>query len=155
METPDKISFKNNLKQFCRQVIEQRIVKAREMIQDAQEAANSEGKSSAGDKYETGRAMGHLQKDMHARQLTEYIKELAGLHGIHTGILYEYACAGAFIETDAASFFIAVGLGKQVVEGRAIFFLSAQAPLAAILQNKKKGDGFIFNGLTLVITNLY
>jgi hypothetical protein len=39
------------------------------MMESAQQSANSEEKSSAGDKYETSRAMGHLEKDMHARQL--------------------------------------------------------------------------------------
>ena len=69
MTAADKILFKNNLKQFCQHTIEQRIAAAKEIIQNVQEAANNEEKSSAGDKYETGRAMGHLQKDMHSRQL--------------------------------------------------------------------------------------
>ncbi|HMC85967.1 MAG TPA: hypothetical protein VKI61_10590 [Chitinophagaceae bacterium] len=69
MTAADKILFKNNLKQFCQLTIEQRIAAAKEIIQNVQEAANNEEKSSAGDKYETGRAMGHLQKDMHSRQL--------------------------------------------------------------------------------------
>jgi len=155
MSTTDNIVFKNNLKQFCQHAIEQRIAAAKEMIQNAQEAANAEEKSSAGDKYETGRAMGHLQKDMHARQLTENIKELADLQGIHTDQVYHYAIAGAFIETAVASFFIAAGLGKQIIEGKTIFFLSPHAPLAVLLQNKKKGDSFIFMRDSIVITDLY
>ncbi|MES1225741.1 MAG: hypothetical protein ABUT20_60245 [Bacteroidota bacterium] len=155
MTETDKISFKNKLKQFCQHSIEERIAAARAIIQTAQEAANNEEKSSAGDKYETGRAMGHLQKDMHARQLTEYIKELSGLHGINTSMVYDAAVPGAFIETHAASFFIVAGLGKQIVRSKTIYFLSPYAPLAGILSNKKKGDSFYFNRENVIITEIY
>lgn len=155
LKDPDKISFKNSLKQFCQHTIEKRIAAAKDTIENVQESANNEEKSSAGDKYETSRAMGHLQKDMHARQLTEYLKELAVLHGVNTGVIYHTACAGAFIEADTALFFIAAGLGKQTIEGKIIFFLSPHAPLAGILQNKRKGDGFVFGKSTLVITAVY
>ncbi len=151
----DLIVFKNHLKQFCQRAIEQRIAAAQQMIRQAQEAANSEEKSSAGDKYETGRAMGHLQKDMYTRQLAEYAKEMAGLQSVRTDQLYAYATAGALIETANLSFFIAAGLGKQMVDERTILFLSPHAPLAAILQNKKTGDGFNFNQQLLTITNVY
>ena len=155
VKDPDKISFKNSLKQFCQHTIEQRITAAKETIKNAQEAANSEEKSSAGDKYETSRAMGHLQKDMYSKQLTEYVKELADLHAVNTGNLCQHAMAGAFIQTATASFFIAAGIGKQIIEGKIIFFLSPHAPLANILQNKKAGDSFVFNGNTVVVTAVY
>jgi hypothetical protein len=155
METANKIIYKNRLKQFCQQRIEQRITAAKEAIKNAQDAANTEEKSSAGDKYETGRAMGHLQKDMHVRQLAEHIKELADLHAVNTDIVYNTATAGAFIETDQPAFFIAAGLGKQIIDGQPIFFLSPHAPLAGILQNKKQGDSFIFNRNVVVIKGVW
>lgn len=155
METRDKIAFKSKLKEFCRHTIEQRIAAASKMIQHAQEGANSEQKSSAGDKYETGRAMGHLQKDMHTRQLTGYIKELSDLHAVNTGMVYTVACAGAFVETDIALFFIAAGLGKQTAEGKSILFLSPHASLAGIMQNKTSGDSFHFNNSTAIITEIW
>ena len=45
-------------------MIKQRIAAATLAIENAQSAANAEEKSSAGDKYETSRAMSHLEKDM-------------------------------------------------------------------------------------------
>jgi len=155
MTTADKIQFKHHLKQFCQQHIEQRMIAAKEAIQNAQDAANNEEKSSAGDKYETGRAMGHLQKDMHARQLTEYIKELSSLLAVNTAVIYDHATAGAYIETGVVSFFIAAGLGKQMIDGKQIFFLSPNAPLAALLQHKKQGDVFVFNKNSIVIAEVF
>lgn len=155
MDITEKIAWKERLKIFCRQQIEQRMAAAKKAAGDAQESANSEEKSSAGDKYETGRAMGHLQKDMHARQLSEHVKELAALQSVNTGILYDHACAGACIVTEHQLFFIAAGLGRQQAEGKEVIFLSPHAPLAAILQNKKQGDSFIFNRATVVITQVF
>jgi hypothetical protein len=78
--------------------------------------------------------MGHLQKDMHSRQLAESIKELAALHAVDIGVLYPHGMAGAYVRAEGVDLFIIAGLGKQVVEGRLIFFLSPQAPLAKMLR---------------------
>lgn len=155
MEDAEKIAFKNRLKRWALDMIGQRIAASREAIDQAQQSANSEEKSSAGDKYETGRAMGHLQKDMHSRQLAESVKELSLLHAIQTDAIYPVATAGAFIRTDNTAFFIAAGLGKQQPEGQSIYFLSPQAPLARAMQNKKPGDTFPFNGASVAISEIF
>jgi len=123
MTDAEKIALKNTLKRYALALIEQRIATAREAIDQAQQAANQEEKSSAGDKYETGRAMGHLQKDMYARQLSENRKELAILHAVNTDILYPSPVAGALIECPEILFFIAAGLGRQITDGQAVIFL--------------------------------
>ena len=155
MTDPEKIQFKNRLKLFALDQIGRRITAARESIDQAQQAANQEEKSSAGDKYETSRAMGHLQKDMHARQLTEHAKEQASLYQINVDAVYPAATAGAFISCPGVSFFIAAGLGKQATEGQTIYFLSPQAPLARSLEHKKAGDSISFNAMNLIILDIY
>ena len=155
MTTAEQIAFKHQLKQFCPSAIEKRITVAQDAMQSSQESANNEEKSSAGDKYETARAMGHLQKDMHARQIAEYTKELAALYNVNTGSIYETIQPGSFFETATGAFFIAAGLGKQIMDGRTILFLSASAPLALALKHKKTGDDFIFNGTRSIISLLY
>jgi hypothetical protein len=155
MEDPEKIAFKTRLKRRALDGIGERIAVAREAIDQSQQAANQEEKSSAGDKYETGRAMGHLQKDMYARQLAESIKELAALHAVNTDTLYAIAGAGAFVRGDGIAFFIAAGLGRQQTEGQTIFFLSPLAPLARTLQNKKSGDTLTFNGSLITILEIF
>jgi transcription elongation GreA/GreB family factor len=155
MTDPEKIQFKNKLKQFALSLIGQRITAARESIAQAQQAANQEEKSSAGDKYETSRAMGHLQKDMHTRQLTEHAKEQATLHQINVDAIYPAATSGAFIICPGIAFFIAAGLGKQLTEGQTIYFLSPHAPLAKALEHKKTGDSIHFNSMNLPILDIY
>lgn len=155
MDHVEKIAFKQRLKRSALDAIGQRITASREAIDQAQHAANQEEKSSAGDKYETGRAMGHLQKDMHARQLAESMKELAALHAVQTDVLYSAAGVGAFVQAEGIAFFIAAGLGRQQHEGRTILFLSPQAPLAKVLQNKKQGDTIIFQGTNVCIVEIF
>ena len=155
MTAAEKIAFKNSLKRLALDLIGQRIAVAKEAGEQAQQAANQEEKSSAGDKYETSRAMGHLQKDMYARQLSENRKELATLHAINVNALYPAAVAGALIECEKMSFFIAAGLGKHITEGKTVFFLSPNAPLARQLQEKKPGDLFLFSGSNALILDIY
>ena len=151
----DKIVFKNRLKAYCQQAIEQRIAFTRQLMEDAQAAANSEEKSSAGDKYETSRAMSHLDKDMHARQLSAHLQELSFVRAIHSDTVYATAVAGACIVCEEVLFFLATGLGKQPVENSAVIFVSPLAPLAKMLIGKKIADTIFFAGRKMVITDLY
>jgi hypothetical protein len=155
MDLHQKIAFKNKLKQVCQAIIEERIEAAKMAMGNAQQAANEEEKSSAGDKYETSRAMGHLENEMHARHLAENIKELVGLHSINTDVIYAGAAPGAFVKCADVSFFMAAGLGKQVIDGKTILLLSPQAPLSKLLQYKKAGDSFLFNGVNKNIIDVY
>jgi len=155
MDAAEKIAFKNRLKHWALDHIGQRIAASGEAIDQAQQAANQEEKSSAGDKYETGRAMGHLQKDMHSRQLAESIRELASLHAVNTGLLYTVAGPGALVRGPEVAFFIAAGLGRQLWEGQTIFFLSPQAPLAGMLKDKRPGESLVFNGAPILILEIF
>jgi hypothetical protein len=151
----DKIAFKNKLKKWGLDLIGERIAAATKAMDEAQEAANSEEKSSAGDKYETGRAMGHLQKEMHARQLAESVKELSTLHAIPTEPLCQEGRAGAYLEAEDVAFFISAGLGRQVIDGRTVLFLSPHAPLAKGLLGKKVGDRVLFNKTMVQILEVF
>jgi hypothetical protein len=155
MEQPEKIAFKNHLKKWALDLLGQRMATTKEAMRQAQEAANGEEKSSAGDKYETGRAMGHLQKDMHARQLAELVREMAALHAVNTEQLCREGRSGALLKTDQLAFFISIGLGKQLVDGVTIVFLSPQAPLARSLQDKRAGDSIVFNKETMIIRDIF
>jgi len=151
----ERIEFKNKLKEICRSLIQQRMEATKLAMQHAQEAANTEEKSSAGDKYETSRAMSHLEKDMHSKQLAEIVKELGLLHAVGVNKICQVVEPGAFVECAHVSFFIVAGIGKQIVDSKEIYFLSPQAPLAKMLYNKKAGDRFMFNQTEAEIVGVY
>lgn len=151
----DKTFFKRRLLDNCKSLIEARITAGSLAMSNAQDAANSEEKSSAGDKYETSRARSHLEKDMHSRQLAANRNELMALSGIDYSGIHSTAIAGSFILCDHCSFFIAAGLGKIFFEGKYVYLLSPLAPLAKILNEKKKGSIFLFNKKQVTVIEIF
>lgn len=142
----ERIAHKQLLKQHGEQVFLQRIATTQQAMEEAQAAANQESKSSVGDKYETARAMSHMEKDMHARQLLAHQQDLHALRAVNIQSIYETPAAGAFVQSTTACFFIGAGLGKQLVNGETVIFLSPISPLAKQLMQKKTGDEFEFKG---------
>ena len=151
----EKRKYKIKLHQHAVEIIRKRTADTMLLIKNAQASANSEEKSSAGDKYETSRAMSHLEKDMYAKQLAANNRELAALLSIDCDTLYHSVMTGCVVNSNDISFFIAAGLGKITFEGRNIYFLSPGAPFAKILLNKRAGDGFIFNNEPMIIEEIF
>ncbi|SKA48397.1 hypothetical protein SAMN04488128_11210 [Chitinophaga eiseniae] len=150
----ERIAHKQLLKQHAEQVLLQRIAITQQAMDEAQAAANQESKSSVGDKYETARAMSQLEKDMHARQLIAHQQDLQALCAVNVQAIYQAPVAGAFVRSATACFFIGTGLGKQLINGEMVIFLSPVSPLAKQLMPKKKGDEFEFKGKDR-ITDVY
>lgn len=150
-----QLAFKNRLKEFCREVIEHRMAFTRELMNAAQLAANAEEKSSVGDKYETSRAMNQLDKDMHARQLIAHQAELARLVAIRVDVLRQAVVPGSCVLCGGNLFFVAAGLGRQLVDNQAVIFLSPQAPIAKLLMGKQQGDVVAIGGNEVRVMDVY
>src|SRR5215203_4871428 len=141
----DKKGLKKKLLDHCKAVLEKRIQAAKKAMEESQEAANSEGKSSAGDKYETSRAMGQLDRDMNARQLEEAQRDLAFVNSIHPDAIFNTVQIGSVAVTEKNNFFISIGLGTTSVNNQHFVLLSAASPVAKTLEGKKTGDSFSIN----------
>ena len=146
--------FKLALMNACRDAVEQRIANAEKAMLSAQESANSEEKSSAGDKYETGRAMSQIERDRNAKQLAEAKNELAQLNKIDLNIEHQQAGTGALVVCAEDTFFIAAAVGVITVNKQKAIVLSPKAPLTQELLGKKAGDRITFNGRMLTIKSI-
>ena len=155
MNRQEKIDFKNILQKKCIEVIEERIALSHNSIENAQSAANAEEKSSAGDKYETGRAMHHLEKEMYTKQWLANKRELATLLSISCSEIHLVPKSGSIVKSAEFCFFILAGLGKITVAGKIILCLSPFAPFAQILMNKKIGDVVIFDKREIIISDIF
>lgn len=155
MNAQQKIDFKNTLKQQCVEIIKQRIASSHRSMENAQMAANEEEKSSVGDKYETGRAMNHIEKDMHAKQLSVNKKDMAGLLAVNCDEIYQNIKPGCFVKCTGISFFIAACVGKITIEEETVFLLSPHAPFVKMLYNKKAGSKVLFNGKEFEIEDIF
>jgi hypothetical protein len=147
-------SLKSTLHELCLQQVNKRIATAKEAMDAAQAAANNEGKSSAGDKYETGRAMMQLERDQHARLLAEALKLRQALDKLEITRHHEQVQPGSLLHTDAGNFFIAVSLGKLALEGKEYMAISPLTPLAASLMGLRQNDSSVFNNKKIRILEL-
>lgn len=116
------------------------------------QAIQSESKSTAGDKHETGRAMIHLEQEKLHKQLAEAQQILAELDQVNAEQGNKVAKKGALVTTNRATFFVGVGLGKVSVSGTDYFVISWQSPIAKQMLGKVVGDSFQMNGTEYVIT---
>ncbi len=129
----------------CKALLETRMEEAKVAMLAAQESANSNEKSSMGDKYETGRAMGQLDRDMHAKQLALLQDEYAKLIKVNISVQHKIVETGALVQTETQQYWIAVSLGQVLVENNKIMVVSPQSPIAKSMLQKKKGDSFEVN----------
>ncbi len=155
LNTEQQLQFKHLLKEQCRSILQERITTIENAMKEAQEAANSEEKSSAGDKYETGRAMNQLNKEMYAAQLEEALKEMVQLQAADVTHIKTTAMPGAVVVTNLNTLFIAAAMGALKTEKGNVMVLSPKAPLAVALHGKKAGDTITLNGKAISVTALF
>ncbi|WP_353483647.1 3-oxoacyl-ACP synthase [Haliscomenobacter sp.] len=148
------IAFKTALHQACLNRIDQRIVLAQKAMEDIQESANQETKSSAGDKYETSRAMMQQEKDKHADQLDQAKELRRQLELLDPTITPSQIQPGSLVQTNEGQYYLSVSLGKMLLDNQTVFVLSAAAPLGQALLHKRIGDKIVFQNRSIEILEI-
>src|SRR6185312_9724817 len=115
-------------------------------IGDAQDAADEESKSSAGDKYETGREMMQQETDRNQAQLNEANKLLIALNQISVDSSPSLAAPGSLVITDNGKFYLSISAGALSLNGEGYFAVSPASPIGSKLLGRRTGDEFIVNG---------
>lgn len=133
---------------FCWDYVGEKAQRLKNSNADLQESLDSETKNSTGDKHETGRAMVQLEQEKLAQQFTELEKTKNILQRVDVRIKSGTIGLGSLVRTNAADYFIAISAGAFKQEGKPIYCISQEAPIAQLLMGKKKGETFVFNGNT-------
>jgi hypothetical protein len=120
-----------------------------------QDSKTNETKSSAGDKYETGRAMIQNQEDLYRRQQLQTRAVLNNLLNIQPDKECSRVENGALILLPMGMVYIGAGMGKLEVDGTSFFGLSLASPLGVALRWKAAGDEYLFQDQTQTILNVY
>lgn len=154
LETLKMIKTKEKLYQKCETYIDQRIQSIQDRLRSIEESKNTETKSSAGDKYETGRAMMQIEEDKANAQLQAAQQVKLSLSRIDIHKRSEKVQAASLVYTNRGVYFIAIGLGKVEWEGQLYFCVSANAPIAIALMGKSAGDQVVFNQQTIEIKEI-
>ena len=123
-------------------------------MKHAQDSANAEEKSSAGDKYETGRAMAQIERDKAAHQLEEALKLKSILNQINPVAVVNKVIQGSLVITEANRFYLAISIGKIEVDGEDFLVIAPTSPLGQELLNLKARDQFTFNKQVHVIREI-
>ncbi|MEM7103323.1 MAG: GreA/GreB family elongation factor [Bacteroidota bacterium] len=139
------LSIKVTLYKECMSIVRQRLEEIESRLAAIKEARDNETKSSVGDKYETGRAMMQMEEDNFSRQLVQAREVVKRLSTIAPNKTYEKAALGSLISTTKGLYFLAIGLGKVVVDGKTYFCISVDSPIGKVLLNKQPGDTVSFN----------
>ena len=155
MDMQEKLKFKQAVKKIGLAILEERVKTAQIAMQQAQESANQEEKSSAGDKYETGRAMSQNERDRNARQFELAKRELLYLQSLNVDVIYQSFEPGAVALCGEQYYFLSAGLGAVAIEQQKILWISPQAPLGLAMRNKRAGDSFEFKKNTVDIIAIF
>lgn len=140
------MQLKKTLYDTCLQTLATKMVDLQKAIDSIDESKRNETKSSAGDKYETGRAMMQMEADKITAQLELAKQTQSQLQQINIDQSPDRIQKGSLVVTDQRTYFLAVSLGRVVVSGQSCFCLSPDAPIGQLLLGKTAGEEIVFNG---------
>ena len=145
---------KEKLYASCVAYVESRLKNAEAAMDEAQDSANSETKSTAGDKHDTARAMMQLAAEQNAKHLVEARKLQQALNQIDPASKHSKVEVGCLVETSNGNYYLSISAGKIELEGVIYFAVSPSAPIAQVLLGAKVGDSRTFNGNTFLVKGI-
>jgi transcription elongation GreA/GreB family factor len=127
-------------------LLDRKIEVSMKAIKSTKESRDADTKSSVGDKYETGRAMMHIEQEKNEVQMALALKQKSELSKINIHKEYLKVGYGCLVLTNQGSYFISIGVGKLDIDQGNIYAISLVSPIGKQLEDKKKGDKFQFQG---------
>ena len=147
-------SIKTQLLELCNQSLDTRLQNVLAVIEDIKQSLQSETKSSAGDKHETGRAMLQLEREKAGHQLAEIEKTKQILSKINTESTSKNIGLGSVVFTSQSNYFISISVGELKVENETFYAISANTPIGQLLLGKSVGDEVVFRNMSFKITKI-
>ncbi len=138
----------------CENYLEQKIARISLSIKDLEAALTNESKSSAGDKYETGREMINIEIQKLASQLLQFQKLKVTLELSKRNELASPIKLGSLVKTTKANYFICIPIGEVSIDDEKVYVIGANSPVAQALLGKVEGDTFSFNSVESKITSV-
>ncbi len=123
---------------------------------DLMESNQQEGKSSAGDKHETGAAMIHLEMEQLGKQLEDLkkqVEEAVRWSPENVNMLGRVAM-GSLVETTSGLYYMITGYGKLMVQDKEVFVIGAASPVGKVLMGKLPGESFEWGKVNGVICSI-
>jgi transcription elongation GreA/GreB family factor len=154
-ESEQRLKLKQEIHRKILTHFEEKTASLESSIRELQLSANDETKSSAGDKYETGRAMVHLEIEKLAQQIRTITNARRFAASVNVSSIADMVRPGAIVETTIGDFFYLVNAGEFLIEGKKLTSISAESPLGKLLRNQSKGTELNLNGKQVRITEVF
>ncbi|MDC8005139.1 3-oxoacyl-ACP synthase [Aureisphaera galaxeae] len=146
---------KELLLEFCKAFVADRKQQILENIARIEESLLSEGKSTAGDKHHTGRAMLQLDRENAGKQLQEIEKLETLLGKIDITRSSDRVALGSLVVTPSDRYFLSISAGVHSKGGLNTYCISPGTPIGRLLLGKKQGDTVVFREKEIQIVEVY
>ena len=150
----DLAALKLKVHQKCLHVALTKIDSLKSELVALQEASNQDTKSSAGDKYETGRSMIMLEKEKLGVQLMEAYKLKKALDLIDLGKPINKVSLGALVKESNNFYYFSANFGALNIADVKVFALSTLSPIGQAMLGKTVGDTYNFRGQKFLIEKI-
>ncbi len=148
------IQIKESIFNQIMEIIDDRIETIKLAIDSARESRDNETKCTVGDKYETGRSMMQFEMEKNRVQLNKTLNLKNELSQINLHKKNNKVTLGSLVNVSNGSYFISIGIGKLEVANKTIYSISLASPIGELLNNKKVGDKFEFQGKEITIIEI-
>ena len=148
---PNNLETKSKLLEQCNAFYHANFKTILFQIEEINKALYSETKSTAGDKYETGRATLQLEREKLGTQLAEQQKLQKVLSRIQNSITSKIVGLGSVVYTTQANYFISISAGELCLDGVVYYAISTQTPIGRLLLGKTVNSEVDFRGQIFTI----
>ena len=139
------LEIKEALFRQCEAFANKRLETVEAVISSNQLALQSETKSSAGDKHETGRAMLQLEMEKAGQQLAGIMQMKEILAKVDILKTSKNVRLGSVIFTEKVNYFLSISAGQLIVANKMYFAVSVSSPIGKLLLGKQENDVISFN----------
>lgn len=139
------MTLKERLKTICIQRLEDKISAFRTIVSDMSADAQTDAKSSAGDKHETGLAMMHIEQENLSKKIKENLDILEVVSKIDEKKVSDKVEFGSVVKINSVTLFFSAALPKIILDDMSVMAISNDAPIAKELLGRKLNETFVFN----------
>jgi len=149
----DKKELKKKIVAACLEIQHTTAQRATAEMEEAYHNATEYGTPE--DWFDTYKADMLNKRNIFSKQLQKIQEDIRIVERIDTTIIHEKAVFGSVIITDNQKLFIAVGIGKIIVNKEEYYSISPSVPLFQAMKGLKAGDTFEFRGSKQKIIDIF
>lgn len=143
--------FKHQVQESCQNLLKSKITHLMDEENSAKASAQSDTKSSMGDKHETAREMLQQEREQIGKRIAESEKLLNDLLRMSENKTSLVIQPGSLVKCTMGWIYLTVSLGSIHIEDQKVNVISLESPFGKLIAHKSKGDEVIMNGRKIVI----